>query len=319
MTKKELRIIFMGTPEFAVESLKLLVENKYNIVAVVTMPDKPAGRGHKLQESDVKKYAISQSLLVLQPEKLKDADFINKLKSLKADLNIVVAFRMLPEVVWNMPKHGTYNLHGSLLPQYRGAAPINWAIINGEKETGVSTFKLVHEIDSGSIAYQTKVEIEDKDNAGIIHDKLMKVGAELILQTVDAIIDDSITLQPQDTETETLKSAPKIFKETCRIDWNSKAQEIDNFIRGLSPYPAAHSTLERDGEVVNIKIFEASPFIQEHSLSIGAIEQPHPSQLDIAVQDGFIRIEELQVQGRKRMKTVDFLNGFKIQETDIFK
>lgn len=309
----------MGTPEFAVESLKLLVENKYNIVAVVTMPDKPAGRGHKLQESDVKKYAISQSLLVLQPEKLKDADFINKLKSLKADLNIVVAFRMLPEVVWNMPKHGTYNLHGSLLPQYRGAAPINWAIINGEKETGVSTFKLVHEIDSGSIAYQTKVEIEDKDNAGIIHDKLMKVGAELILQTVDAIIDDSITLQPQDTETETLKSAPKIFKETCRIDWNSKAQEIDNFIRGLSPYPAAHSTLERDGEVVNIKIFEASPFIQEHSLSIGAIEQPHPSQLDIAVQDGFIRIEELQVQGRKRMKTVDFLNGFKIQETDIFK
>ena len=319
MTKKELRIIFMGTPEFAVESLKLLVENKYNIVAVVTMPDKPAGRGHKLQESDVKKYAISQSLLVLQPEKLKDADFINKLKSLKADLNRVVAFRMLPEVVWNMPKHGTYNLHGSLLPQYRGAAPINWAIINGEKETGVSTFKLVHEIDSGSIAYQTKVEIEDKDNAGIIHDKLMKVGAELILQTVDAIIDDSITLQPQDTETETLKSAPKIFKETCRIDWNSKAQEIDNFIRGLSPYPAAHSTLERDGEVVNIKIFEASPFIQEHSLSIGAIEQPHPSQLDIAVQDGFIRIEELQVQGRKRMKTVDFLNGFKIQETDIFK
>lgn len=319
MTKKDLRIIFMGTPEFAVESLKLLVENKYNIVAVVTMPDKPAGRGHKLQESDVKKYAISQSLLVLQPEKLKDADFINKLKSLKADLNIVVAFRMLPEVVWNMPKHGTYNLHGSLLPQYRGAAPINWAIINGEKETGVSTFKLVHEIDSGSIAYQTKVEIEDKDNAGIIHDKLMKVGAELILQTVDAIIDDSITLQPQDTETETLKSAPKIFKETCRIDWNSKAQEIDNFIRGLSPYPAAHSTLERDGEVVNIKIFEASPFIQEHSLSIGAIEQPHPSQLDIAVQDGFIRIEELQVQGRKRMKTVDFLNGFKIQETDIFK
>ncbi|NLW53089.1 MAG: methionyl-tRNA formyltransferase, partial [Tissierellia bacterium] len=280
MTKKDLRIVFMGTPEFAVETLKLLVESKYNIVGVVTMPDKPAGRGHKLQESDVKKYAISQGLLVLQPEKLKDADFINKLKSLKADLNIVVAFRMLPEVVWDMPKHGTYNLHGSLLPQYRGAAPINWAIINGEKETGVSTFKLVHEIDSGNIAYQTKVEIEDKDNAGIIHDKLMKVGAQLILKTVDAIIDDSITLQPQDTETETLKAAPKIFKETCRIDWNSKAQEIDNFIRGLSPYPAAHSTLERDGEVVNIKIFEASPFIQEHSLSIGAIEQPHPSQLD---------------------------------------
>lgn len=319
MTKKDLRIVFMGTPEFAVETLKLLVESKYNIVGVVTMPDKPAGRGHKLQESDVKKYAISQGLLVLQPEKLKDADFINKLESLKADLNIVVAFRMLPEVVWDMPKHGTYNLHGSLLPQYRGAAPINWAIINGEKETGVSTFKLVHEIDSGNIAYQTKVEIEDKDNAGIIHDKLMKVGAQLILKTVDAIIDDSITLQPQDTETETLKSAPKIFKETCRINWNSKAQEIDSFIRGLSPYPAAHTTLERDGKAINIKIFKATPFLLEHPFPNGATLQPQPSQLDIAVEDGFIRIEELQVQGRKRMKIVDFLNGFKIQETDIFK
>lgn len=309
----------MGTPEFAVETLKLLVENNYNIVGVVTMPDKPAGRGHKLQESDVKKYAKSQNLPVLQPVKLKDTDFINELESLKADLGIVVAFRMLPEVVWNMPKHGTYNLHGSLLPQYRGAAPINWAIINGEKQTGVTTFKLVHEIDSGSIAYQSMIEIGDKDNAGIIHDSLMKVGAQLVLKTVDSIIDGSITLQAQDTEAETLKAAPKIFKDTCRIDWNSKAVQIDRFIRGLSPYPSAHTTLERDGEVINIKIFEAIPIIAEHTLNLGAIIQPHPSLLDIAVADGFLRIQELQVQGRKRMKTVDFLNGFKIQKTDVFK
>ena len=319
MTKEDFRIIFMGTPEFAVESLKLLVDKKYNIVGVVTMPDKPAGRGHKLQESDVKKYAKSQNLPVLQPAKLRDPDFIKELESLEPDLGIVVAFRMLPEIVWDMPKHGTYNLHGSLLPQYRGAAPINWAIINGEKETGVTTFKLVHEIDSGSIAHQSKIEIGDKDNAGAIHDNLMKVGAELILKTVDAVIDGSITLQSQDTESDSLKPAPKIFKETCRIDWNAQAEEVDSFIRGLSPYPAAHTTLERDGETINIKIYEATPIIEEHTLSVGAIAQPHPSQLDIAVSNGFIRIEELQVQGRKRMKTVAFLNGFKIQEKDVFK
>lgn len=319
MTKKDFRIIFMGTPEFAVETLKLLVENEYNIVGVVTMPDKPAGRGYKLQESDVKKYAKSQNLLILQPEKLRDNEFLNQLASLNADLNIVVAFRMLPEVVWDMPKHGTYNLHGSLLPQYRGAAPINWAIINGEAETGVTTFKLVHEIDSGKIAYQSKVDIQDRDNAGIIHDKLRLLGAQLVLKTVEAIINGSITLQPQDTESETLKPAPKIFKENCRINWNSKIEEIDRLIRGLSPYPAAHTTLERDGESINIKIFEAIPIMQKHSLNIGAITQPHSSLLDIAVVNGFIRIQELQAQGRKRMKTVDFLNGFQLKQTDIFK
>ena len=319
MTKQDLRIIFMGTPEFAVETLKLLVENNYNVVGVVTMPDKPAGRGHKLQESDVKKYAKSQNLPVLQPERLKDPSFINELESLKPDLGIVVAFRMLPEVVWNMPKHGTYNLHGSLLPQYRGAAPINWAIINGEKETGVTTFKLVHEIDAGSIAYQSKIEIGDTDNAGVIHNGMMKLGAQLVLKTVDAIIDGSIILQPQLAETETLKPAPKIFKETCRIDWNAKAIEVDSFIRGLSPYPASHTTLDRNGEIINIKIFEATPIIETHNLKPGTIIQPLASQLDIAVADGFLRIQELQVQGRKRMKTVDFLNGFQIQETDIFK
>ena len=319
MTKKDFRIVFLGTPGFAVETLKLLVENQYNIVGVITMPDKPAGRGHKLQESDVKKYAKSQNLPILQPTNLKDSDFLNDLENLKADLNIVVAFRMLPEEVWDMPKHGTYNLHGSLLPQYRGAAPINWAIINGESETGVTTFKLVHKIDTGKIAYQTRVKIGDRDNAGTIHDKLMLVGAELMLKTVDAIIDGSITLQAQDSDCELLKPAPKIFKETCRIDWNLSAKDVDYFIRGLSPYPAAHTTLERGETTFNIKVFDAQPITEKHNYSVGTIVQPHPRQIDIAVVDGFIRILELQVQGRKRMKTTDFLNGFSIEENDCFK
>lgn len=319
MTKEDFRIVFLGTPGFAVETLKLLVENKYNVVGVVTMPDKPAGRGHRLQESDVKKYAKSQNLPILQPTNLKDNLFLSDLENLKADFNIVVAFRMLPEVVWNMPKHGTYNLHGSLLPQYRGAAPINWAIINGEKETGVTTFKLVHEIDTGKIAYQTRVEIGDRDNAGTIHDKLMIVGAKLMLKTVDAIIDGSIRLHAQDTDTELLKLAPKIFKDTCKIDWSLTAENIDCFIRGLSPYPAAHTILERDGSPINIKVFDAQPIIENHNYKIGTIIQPHPRKIDVAVANGFIRILELQVQGRKRMQTTDFLNGFSIEENDCFK
>ncbi|HZJ79690.1 MAG TPA: methionyl-tRNA formyltransferase [Dysgonamonadaceae bacterium] len=319
MTKKDFRILFLGTPSFAVETLKLLVENQYNVVGVVTMPDKPAGRGHKLQESDVKKYAKSHNLPVLQPTNLKDEEFIEELKTLKADMNIVVAFRMLPEVVWDMPKHGTYNLHGSLLPQYRGAAPINWAIINGEAETGVTTFKLVHEIDTGQIAHQAKIEIGERDNAGTIHDKLMVVGAQLMLKTVDAIIDGSITLQAQNPNAEELKPAPKIFKDTCRIDWNSTAYEVDHFIRGLSPYPAAHTTLVRDGESFNIKIFDVQPIIEKHNYSIGTIVQPHPKQLNVAVSNGFITVLELQVEGRRRMKTVDFLNGFSLEENDLFK
>ena len=320
MKKEDLRIVFMGTPEFAVATLKLLVENQYNVVGVVTMPDKPAGRGHKIQESDVKKYAVSQNLTVLQPEKLRDTEFLDSLKLLKADLNIVVAFRMLPEVVWDMPKHGTYNLHGSLLPQYRGAAPINWAIINGEKETGVTTFKLVHEIDSGKIAFQSKIEIGSRDNAGIIHDKLMEKGAKLVVETIDAIIDDSIVLQEQTSDTSSLKSAPKIFKETCKIDWQLSAQEIDNFIRGLSPYPAAHTVLKReDNRSINIKIFDTLPILEKHSYPIGTIVQPEPSYIDIAVTNGFVRVLELQVQGRKRMKTAAFLNGFQFNSTDLFR
>ena len=319
MKKEDFRIVFMGTPAFAVETLKLLVENQYNIVGVVTMPDKPAGRGHRIQESDVKKYANSQDILVLQPAKLRDDKFLKELKSLKADLNIVVAFRMLPEVVWDMPKHGTYNLHASLLPQYRGAAPINWAIINGEKETGVTTFKLVHEIDSGKIAYQNKIEINSRDNAGIIHDKLMVIGAKLVLKTVDAVIDESIVLEAQNIERSSLKPAPKIFKETCRINWNSKAHEIDNFIRGLSPYPAAHTTLERKDSTLTIKVFDALPIEQKHSYTTGTILQSSPSTIDVAVADGFIRVLDLQVQGRKRMKTSAFLNGFTLHDTDVFK
>ncbi|NLZ95260.1 MAG: methionyl-tRNA formyltransferase [Bacteroidales bacterium] len=319
MTKKDFRIVFLGTPAFAVETLRLLVENQYNVVGVVTMPDKPAGRGHRLQESDVKKYAKSQNLPVLQPANLKENEFLEDLKALKADLNIVVAFRMLPKEVWDMPKHGTYNLHGSLLPQYRGAAPINWAIMNGEPETGVTTFKLVHEIDTGKIAHQSKIEIGKRDNAGVIHDKLMEVGAKLVIKTVDAIIDESITLQEQSTYTKELKPAPKIFKDDCRINWSSTAQDIDYFIRGLSPYPASHTTLKRDDELYNIKVFDSKPIIEKHNHSIGTIIQPHPSQIDVAVANGYIRILELQVQGRRRMKTIDFLNGFPIEENDFFE
>ena len=318
MTKKDFRIVFMGTPEFAVATLKSLVENQYNVVGVVTMPDKPAGRGHKIQESDIKKYALSQNLPILQPEKLRDEGFLLQLKSLNADLQIVVAFRMLPEVVWDMPKHGTYNLHASLLPQYRGAAPINWAIVNGEKETGVSTFKLVHEIDSGKIAYQSKTKIEEDDNAGTMHDKLMESGAQLMLETVDSIINESIVIQAQETKSESLKPAPKIFKDTCRINWDSTVETIHNFIRGLSPYPAAHTQLIRNNGNINIKIFEAKLIIQNHSFAIGSIFQPDSSQLYVAGQNGFTEIVELQVQGRKRMKISDFLNGFTFKESDIF-
>lgn len=319
MTKKDFRILFMGTPAFAVETLRSLVENRYNVVGVVTMPDKPAGRGYKVQQSDVKKYALSQNLPILQPEKLRDEDFLNDLKSLQAHVNIVVAFRMLPKVVWSIPEFGTYNLHASLLPQYRGAAPINWAIINGEKETGVTTFKLIHEIDSGKIAYQSKIKIGENDNAGIIHDKLMVSGAQLMLKTVDSLIDESIVLQAQEAESKSLKPAPKIFKETCRINWGSTVETIHNFIRGLSPYPAAHTQLKRKDESINIKLFKARPIIKSHYFAPGSIVQPDSTQLYVAGQDGYIEILELQLQGRKRLKTSDFLNGFPLNKTDYFK
>lgn len=320
MDKKSLRILFMGTPEFAVESLKSLVENGYNVVGVVTMPDKPAGRGYKLQPSPVKQYALQQRLPVLQPEKLKDEGFLNKLKELGVDLQIVVAFRMLPEVVWNMPPKGTFNLHSSLLPQYRGAAPINWAIINGEKETGVTTFFLSHEIDTGKIIFQEKTTIDDQDNAGTLHDRLMTMGAQLVLKTVDAILEENVQSIPQDKlfkDASELKSAPKIFKEDCQIDWDKSTQEVYNFIRGLSPYPAAWTELvtEKSEEKLRFKLFDSKPIADTtHNLLPGSIRTDNKTYLDVVVKDGFLRIGSLQLTGKKRMSIIDFLNGYHFEK-----
>lgn len=313
MNKENLRIVFMGTPDFAVESLKALVENNYNIVGVITAPDKPAGRGYKFQPSAVKEYALSKELLILQPENLKNEVFLNELRRLEADIQVVVAFRMLPEVVWNMPPLGTFNLHASLLPQYRGAAPINWAIINGEKETGVTTFFLKHEIDTGEIIFQEKIAIEGDDNVEIVHDKLMVLGSQLVLKTIDAVIDNSIQSRPQNTffdNEKELKPAPKIFKETCEIDWNKPSQEVHNFVRGLSPYPAAWAEFEVKGEKLNFKIFETKIKRETHQLNPGEIVTDNKTTLQVAVQDGFIEILDIQLSGKKRMKINDFLNGF---------
>lgn len=274
MKKEDLRIVYMGTPDFAVESLRCLVEGGYNVVGVITMPDKPAGRGHKLQFSPVKQYALEHSLLLLQPEKLKDEVFVEALREWKADLQIVVAFRMLPEVVWNMPRLGTFNLHASLLPQYRGAAPINWAVINGDTETGITTFFLRHEIDTGEVIQQVRIPIADTDDVGIVHDKLMMLGGKLVTETVDAILNDAVKPIPQEEMAVVgeLRPAPKIFKDTCRIDWNQPVKRIYDFIRGLSPYPAAWSELvQPDGETVVMKIFETEKIIQSHQLTPGTL------------------------------------------------
>jgi methionyl-tRNA formyltransferase len=312
----QLRIIFMGTPEFAVESLDILVKHNYNIVGVVTMPDKPAGRGQQIQESDIKKYAIEKGLTILQPEKLKDENFIHQLEELKADLQIVVAFRMLPEMVWNMPRLGTINLHGSLLPQYRGAAPINWAVINGEKETGVTTFLLQHQIDTGKIIFREKTPIEENETAGEIHDRLMKIGASLILKTVQAIEKNDF---PQIDQLELIakgekeKHAPKIFKEDCKIDWSKNVSEIHNFIRGLSPYPTAFSTWHApDGKTFSVKIFRTEKDLAIHSLPLQSVITDSKTFLKIAVKDGFISILDLQLAGKKRMSVADMLRGFPI-------
>ncbi|MEN6588094.1 MAG: methionyl-tRNA formyltransferase [Proteiniphilum sp.] len=316
MKKETLRIIFMGTPGFAVESLKALVENGYNVVGVITMPDKPGGRGYKLQPSAVKQYALQQGLKVLQPEKLKDETFLQELQQLQADLQVVVAFRMLPEVVWAMPPKGTFNLHASLLPQYRGAAPINWALINGEKETGVTTFFLSHEIDTGRIIFREKTPVNDDDNAETLHDRLMVMGAQLVLKTVDAIADNNVQPIPQqellvnDTE---LKTAPKIFKETCRVDWGKTAVEVYNFIRGLSPYPTAWTELQGESgtEPLRFKLFAGEVIAGGNSgTAPGTIVTDNKTFLDVAVRDGFIRITDIRLSGKKRMETVDFLRGY---------
>ena len=312
MSGKDLRIVFMGTPDFAVASLQALVENGYNIVGVITAPDKPAGRGRQLQESAVKKYATAKGLHIMQPEKLKNPDFIADLESLKVDLQVIVAFRMLPEVVWNMPRLGTFNLHGSLLPQYRGAAPLNWAVINGEKETGVTTFLLSHEIDTGAILFKEKIAIGENDTVGDIHDALMEIGAKLVLKTVDALADGnySVIHQEELAEGEPLKPAPKIFKEDCRIDWAKQGKQIHNLIRGLSPYPSAWTELEDgNGKIYSMKIYFAN-LEDGENLVPGTLKSDGKTYLKIAAADCWLQITDLQLSGKKRMKTDEFLRGF---------
>ncbi|MDH6358869.1 methionyl-tRNA formyltransferase [Parabacteroides sp. PF5-9] len=320
MKKEDLRIVYMGTPEFAVESLRVLVEEGYNVVGVVTVPDKPIGRhGSVLQPSPVKEYAESVGLPVLQPEKLKEESFLSDLRALNADLQVVVAFRMLPEVVWIMPQFGTFNLHASLLPQYRGAAPINWAIINGEKETGATTFFLTHGMDTGKIILQKRIPIEETDNVGLVHDKLMALGAELVVETVHAVLENNVKTFDQSefySEETELFPAPKIFKETCRIDWTQPIQKIYDFIRGLSPYPAAWTQLKApDGSVQTLKIYDTEKIVTVHHLPVGTLKADQKNTLEIAVKDGFIRLLSLQIAGKKRMKISDFLNGFKEIQT----
>ncbi len=305
---EQLRIVFFGTPDFAVGCLAGLVDAGANIVGVVTMPDKPAGRGRQVQISAVKQYAEAKGLHLLQPEKMKSPDFLDALRALNADLQVVVAFRMMPEVVWKMPPMGTINVHGSLLPQYRGAAPINWAIINGETETGVTTFKLKHEIDTGDILLQQKVAILPDDNAGTMHDKLMAAGAELLVITVKGLADGSLQEIPQtNIAAGELKHAPKIFKEHLAIDWNNPVIEINNFIRGVSPYPAAYTSLSDK----QLKIFKVHVVLEVHGKPAGIHETDGSGYLRFAAADGWVYTDELQLEGKKRMGISEFLRGYR--------
>ncbi|GAA3976906.1 methionyl-tRNA formyltransferase [Pedobacter ginsengiterrae] len=302
-----MKIVFMGTPDFAVASLDALVQASFNVVAVITAPDKPAGRGQKINESAVKRYAVEKGIPVLQPEKLKNPEFLEELKSYEADLQVVVAFRMLPEVVWNMPSKGTINLHGSLLPQYRGAAPINHAIINGEKESGVTTFFLTHTIDTGDIILSVKTPIADDETAGELHDKLMVIGANLLVKTVTAIAEGNFTEQPQ-PQSDVLKHAPKIFKDDCKINWNNPSQLIYNLIRGLSPYPTAFTLLNDK----TLKIFKAELENKEPGIAAGGFLSDGKTYLKFATKDGFIKLLDIQYEGKKRMLIEDFLRGMRL-------
>lgn len=319
MNKKDLRIVFLGTPDFAVASLAALVEADFNVVGVVTMPDKPAGRGHKLQESAVKQYAVSNNLKLLQPTNLKDESFLYELKALNANLQIVVAFRMLPEAVWNMPELGTFNLHGSLLPQYRGAAPINWAVMNGEIETGVTTFFLKHEIDTGDVILQERIPIKETDNVGDIYNQLMNIGANLVVKTCDLII---IGNYPSNSQTalakqfKELKTAPKIYKETCLINWNNTIDIIYNQIRGLSPYPAAWFNVEINNKEYNIKVFSATKEKGTPNKS-GELITDNKTYIKIAAVDGYITLKELQLSGKKKMSIEDLLRGTNFENAKI--
>jgi methionyl-tRNA formyltransferase len=305
----ELRIIFMGTPEFAVPSLEALVENKFNVVAVITAPDKPQGRGQKLTASPVKECALKYNIPVLQPTNLKAPEFIEELKSYKANLQVVVAFRMLPEIVWSMPALGTFNLHGSLLPQYRGAAPINWAIINGEKETGVTTFFLKHEIDTGSVIFQEKEPISEDDDVGSVYERLMHKGAKLVVKTVKAIEEGNYPSLPQN-ESSVIKHAPKIFKETCEVNWNQPSETIRNFVRGLSPYPAAWTTL--NGKVFKLFKVKAESNRGLSTVNCGQIDTDNKTFLRVRAQDAWISILEFQPEGKKRMTVEEFFRGNRI-------
>jgi methionyl-tRNA formyltransferase len=315
-----LRIIYLGTPDFAVASLDVLVKNGYNIVGVITAPDKPSGRGLQLTQSAVKQYAVEHNLHVLQPTNLKDPAFLEEVRALKADLQIVVAFRMMPEVLWNMPPIGTFNLHASLLPQYRGAAPINHAIINGETETGVTTFFLKHVIDTGDIIFQERVSIGPDENAGELHDKLMAVGAGLVLKTVQAIENDNVIPIPQDqVDEKDIKHAPKIFRDDCRIDWTKTAEQIHNHVRGLSPYPAAYTIyIGIDGKETNIKVFATKLTLDHNDRKPGSIETDNKSYLKVYAAGGILEIIELQPAGKRRMKLHEYLAGNKIEANTQF-
>lgn len=317
MDKKDLRIVYMGTPEFAVESLRRLVEGGYNVVGVITNPDKPVGRHESvLQPSPVKQYAVEKGLKVLQPEKLKNEEFLEELRALKADLQIVVAFRMLPEVVWAMPRLGTFNLHASLLPQYRGAAPINWAVINGETETGITTFFLDRQIDTGRVIQQVHVPILEEDNVENVYERLMNLGGDLVLETVDRILDGTVQSVPQETliVDGPLKPAPKIFKETCRIDWSKSVKQLYDFVRGLSPYPGAWTVLKYNGKDVVFKIFKTAKISGQPAEPIGTLCSDGKHFLRVAVKDGYLELLVLQQAGKKRMEVQDFLRGFQLKD-----
>ena len=307
---QSLRIVFMGTPEFAVASLDALVKAGCNIVGVITAPDKAAGRGLQLQQSAVKRYAVEKGLNVLQPEKLKSPEFLSHLKSLNADLQVVVAFRMLPEVVWNMPPMGSVNLHGSLLPQYRGAAPINWAVINGEKETGVTTFKLKHEIDTGDILLQQNFPVEENETAGEVHDKMKEIGAQLLVKTVKGLADSNLKETPQlatvNTQHSILKHAPKIFTATCKIDFSKTTAEVHNLIRGLSPFPGAFTNL--NGKM--LKIYRTEKDFSPVNTQTGNFETDGKTFLRFACADGYVTVKELQLEGKKKIAITDFLRGY---------
>jgi methionyl-tRNA formyltransferase len=312
MNYRDMKIVFMGTPEFAVTSLDALVNAGCTIVGVITAPDKPAGRGLKLQESAVKKYAVEKGLKILQPEKLKNPQFLEELQSLNADLQVVVAFRMLPEVVWNMPSMGTINVHASLLPQYRGAAPINWAIINGEKESGVTTFKLKHEIDTGDILLQEKIAITENQTAGELHDQLKELGASVLVKTIQGLADGKLKERSQseiaNSKSEIAKHAPKIFTETCKIDWDKSVDDVQNLIRGLSPFPGAFSYLNEK----LLKIYKSDKECKQTSTTSGQFETDGKTFLKFACADGYIYVKELQLEGKKRMTVEDFLRCHKL-------